>query len=112
MTAPSNPTPNDDETLAVPGVVCVAPMASGRKVIYAGPSAGWMMPRGIMGWAHELACVDRADAALLVSALKATQPHEQIAPKKYPMAKRAADVSPLLPLSTNLAIEARERGIR
>jgi hypothetical protein len=112
MTAPSNPTPNDDETLAVPGVVCVTPMASGRKVIYAGPSAGWMIPRGIMGWAHELACVGRADAALLVSVLKATQPHEQIAPKKYPMAKRAADVSPLLPVSANLAIEARERGIR
>lgn len=105
-------TPNDDETLAVPGVVCVTPSASGRKIIYAGPSAGWMVPRGIMGWAQEVACIARADAPMLVSALKATQPHEQIAPKKFPMAKRAADSSPLLALSTSLAGEARDRGVR
>ncbi len=112
MTVPSDLTPSDDETLAVPGVVCVTPMASGRKIVLAGPSAGWMVPRGIMGWAHEVACIARADAAALVEAFKATQPHEQIAPKKFPMAKRAADVSPLLALSNSLASEARERGVR
>jgi hypothetical protein len=112
MSVPSDLTPNDDETLAVPGVVCVTPTASGRKVVYAGASAGWMVPRGIMAWAHELACIARADAPLLVGTLKATQPHEQIAPKKFPMAKRAADVSPLLAVSTSLAAEARDRGVR
>jgi hypothetical protein len=112
MSASSNMTPSDDETLAVPGVVCVTPTASGRKIVYSGASAGWMVPRGIMGWAHEIACIARADASILVSTLKATQPHEQIAPKKFPMAKRAADVSPLLALSTNLAGEARDRGVR
>jgi hypothetical protein len=112
MSASSNMTPSDDETLAVPGVVCVTPTASGRKIVYSGASAGWMVPRGIMGWAHEIACIGRADASILVSTLKATQPHEQIAPKKFPMAKRAADVSPLLALSTNLAGEARDRGVR
>jgi hypothetical protein len=108
----SDVTPSDDETLAVPGVVCVTPSASGRKIVYAGPSAGWMVPRGIMAWAHEVACIARADAPILASALKATQPHEQIAPKKFPMAKRAADSSPLLALSTSLAGEARDRGVR
>jgi hypothetical protein len=112
MSVPSDLTPNDDETLAVPGVVCVTPTAAGRKVVYAGASAGWMVPRGIMAWAHELACIARADASLLAGALKATQPHEQIAPKKFPMAKRAADVSPLLAVSTSLASEARDRGVR
>jgi hypothetical protein len=112
MSVSSNMTPSDDETLAVPGVVCVTPTASGRKIVYTGASAGWMVPRGIMAWAREIACIARADAPILVSALKATQPHEQIAPKKFPMAKRAADVSPLLALSTSLAGEARERGVR
>jgi len=41
MSVPSDLTPNDDETLAVPGVVCVTPMASGRKLVYAGASAGF-----------------------------------------------------------------------
>lgn len=112
MSVSSNMTPSDDETFAVPGIVCVTPTASGRKIVYTGASAGWMVPRGIMGWAQEIAVIARADASILVSALKATQPHEQIAPKKFPMAKRAADVSPLLALSTNLAGEARERGVR
>jgi hypothetical protein len=112
MSGSSNMTPSDDETLAVPGIVCVTPTASGRKIVYTGTSAGWMVPRGIMGWAQEIAVIARADASILVSALKATQPHEQIAPKKFPMAKRAADVSPLLALSTSLAGEARDRGVR
>ncbi len=112
MSGSSNMTPSDDETLAVPGIVCVTPTASGRKIVYTGASAGWMVPRGIMGWAREIAVIARSDASILVSALKATQPHEQIAPKKFPMAKRAADVSPLLALSSSLAGEARDRGVR
>ena len=62
---------DDDETLAVPGVVCVTPTPSGRKVIHAGASAGWTIPRGIMGWEHEIAYVPRADATRLATALKA-----------------------------------------
>src|SRR5579872_5619027 len=110
MNEPSETIARDEDTLAVPGVLCVRPGASGRKIISTGWSAGWMLPRGLMGWEREIACVARADAGRLASALKATLPHEQIAPKRFPMAKRAAEVCPLLAVTSNVAAEARGQG--
>jgi hypothetical protein len=105
----------EEQTLIVPGVLCVSPTASGanKKRIRIGPSAGWHVPRGIMKWEHEISFVRRSDAtADFLSALRGTLPHEQIAPKKYAMAARAAMASPLIPLSTGLVADARGQGVR
>jgi hypothetical protein len=108
----SAPTAPDDEVLAVPAVVCVAPEPPERKRVRAGAAAGWMVPKGIMDWSHEISLVTRADVPAIVSATRATQAHEQIAPKKFPMAKRASEASPLLPIATSLTAAAREAGVR
>jgi hypothetical protein len=105
----------EEQTLIVPGVLCVSPTASGanKKRIRIGPSAGWHLPRGIMKWEREISFVRRSDAtADFLSALRGTLPHEQIAPKKYAMAARAAMASPLIPLSTGLVADARGQGVR
>jgi hypothetical protein len=102
-----------DGVLAVPGVLCVSPTKSGRKVVYLGPSAGWMIPRGIQEWEQEVSFIRRADmTAELAKALHATLPHEQIAPKRFATAARAVEASPLLPIASNLAEAARKEGVR
>jgi hypothetical protein len=108
----SAPTAPDDEVLAVPAVVCVTPEPPERKRVRVGAAAGWMVPKGIMDWSHEISLVTRADVPAIVSATRATQAHEQIAPKKFPMAKRASEASPLLPIATSLSAAAREAGVR
>ncbi len=103
----------EEETLAIPGVLCVSPAPSGAKRVRTGAAAGWMVPKGIMGWERELSFVLRADAsAEIASALRATLPHEQIAPKKYAMAARAVRASPVLAVSSSLAPDARALGVR
>lgn len=107
----------EEQTLIVPGVLCVSPTASGKasgkKRVRIGPSAGWMLPRGIMKWEHELSFVRRSDAtADFLAALRGTLPHEQIAPKKHAMAHQAAMASPLIPLASSLVAEARGQGVR
>ncbi len=104
---------NEDQTLAVPGVISVSPVASGKKRVRVGPSAGWMVAQGLMGWERELSFLVRADAtADLAAALRCTLPHEQIAPKRFAMAARAAMASPILAISSNLVAEARSQGAR
>ncbi len=104
---------NEDQTLAVPGVISVSPVASGKKRVRVGPSAGWMVAQGLMGWERELSFLVRADAtAELAAALRGTLPHEQIAPKRFAMAARAAMASPILAISSNLVAEARSQGAR
>jgi hypothetical protein len=99
--------------LAVPGVLCVTPTKPGQNVIHLGPAAGWMLPRGLMQWEQELSFVARADmTGELAKALRATLPHEQIAPKRFPMATKAAELSPFLPLANNLVEGARAAGVR
>lgn len=94
-------------------VGAAGPTGSGRSEVRTGPAAGWMVPRGISDWERELSFVPRASmTAELASALKATPPEAQIAPKRFPMARRAVDASPLLALSGNLAQEARDQGVR
>jgi hypothetical protein len=102
-----------EATLALPGVVCVAPSPSGTSVVHLGPAAGWMMPRGIARWERELSFVKRVDmTAKLGRALHATLPHEQIAPKKLPLSYKATEGSPFLPLQRILVPDAIKEGVR
>jgi hypothetical protein len=99
--------------LAVPGVLCVMPTTPGTNVLHLGPAAGWMAPRGLVGWEHELSFVAHADMTReLAKTLRATLPNEQIAPKRFPLAAKAAELSPLLPLAGNLVDAARAEGVR
>jgi hypothetical protein len=106
-------TPIPEVTLAVPGVLCIAPIASGGNLVYTGAAAGWMAPRGLLRWERELSFAARGDlTAELARALRATLPYEQIPPKKLPLAFRAVEASPFLALSTEVVDDVRKRGIR
>ncbi len=104
---------NPEATVAVPGVVCVVPRSSGTSVVLLGPSAGWMVPRGIARWEREISFVKRVDMnAKLGRALGATLPHEQIPPKKLPHCYKAIEGSPFLPLQRTLVAKAVKEGVR
>jgi hypothetical protein len=104
---------SDEAVLAVPGLLYVGPERAGRSEVSAGPAAGWMAPRGIAQWERELSFVPRAGLTpALASALRATLPGDQIAAKRYPMARRAVDTSPFLALSGNLVHDAKAQGAR
>ncbi|MDP8999381.1 MAG: hypothetical protein M3O46_04645 [Myxococcota bacterium] len=112
---PNEPTKsaNDEATLAVPGILCVSPTSSGQSVVFLGSAAGWMVPTGILRWERELSFMARtAMTAELAKELHATLPLEQIAPKRFAMAKRAVEASPFLPLSSNLVDDVRKAGVR
>ncbi|HTB74218.1 MAG TPA: hypothetical protein VK762_13290 [Polyangiaceae bacterium] len=103
----------DEAILAVGGVLYVGAPASGRSRIRLGPAAGWMVPRGIAQWERELSFVERAGMTqALATALRATLAGDQIAPKRFPTAKKASEASPLLALSGNLVDDARAQGVR
>src|SRR5580698_4603969 len=104
---------SNDAVLAVGGLLYVGAPASGRSVVRVGPAAGWMVPRGIAQWERELSFVARAAMTPgLASALRATRAEEQIAPKRFPVAYKAVELSPLLALSSNLVEDARGQGVR
>ena len=104
---------NDDAILAVAGALFVGAPVSGRSGVRVGPAAGWMVPRGIAQWERELSFVPRASMTqALASALRGTLADEQIAPKRFPMAKKAVEQSPLLALNSNLVDEVRAQGVR
>jgi hypothetical protein len=105
--------PDKSVTLAVPGVVQVRPLSAGKSAVRIGPSAGWLEPKGLSCWESELSFVVRGDlTATLARAVRATLPVEQIAPKRFPMAHQAVEVSPLLPIAANLAASVRGEGVR
>jgi hypothetical protein len=105
--------PNAESTLAVPGTLCVTPLSSGGNLVHVGPAAGWMVPRGLLRWEREVSFLARADmTAELGRSLRATLPHEQVPPKKLPLAYRAVETSPFLALTRKLAAEARKQGVR
>jgi hypothetical protein len=88
-------------------------MAGGGNLVHTGVAAGWMVPRGLQRWEREISFVARADMTPeLGRTLRATLPHEQIAPKKFPLAFRAVETSPFLPLTPKLAAEAPAQGVR
>ncbi len=104
---------SDEVTLVVPGVLCVSPGTSGKSRIRVGPAAGWMAPQGVAAWEREISFVARASmTAAFASALRATLPEEQVAPKRFPTVKKAVDASPLLALAGNLVQDARAQGVR
>jgi hypothetical protein len=104
--------PNAESTLAVPGTLCVTPFPGGN-LVHVGPASGWMVPRGLLRWEREISFLARADmTAELGRSLRATLPHEQVAPKKFPLAYRAVEAAPFLALTRKLAAEARQRGLR
>src|ERR1700722_6253442 len=108
-------TNSDDAILAVGGVLFVgAPVAgAGRSGVRVGPAAGWLVPRGIAQWERELSFVPRASMTPgLASALRATLADEQVAPKRFPPAEKAVEVSPLLALAGNLVEDVRAQGVR
>ncbi|MGA3119261.1 MAG: hypothetical protein ABSF69_00695 [Polyangiaceae bacterium] len=105
--------PDKSVTFAVPGVVQVSPLSAGKSAVRIGPSAGWLEPSGLSHWENELSFVVRGDlTATVARALRATLPVEQIAPKRFPMAHQAVEVSPLLPIAGNLVASVRGEGIR
>ncbi|HEX3770917.1 MAG TPA: hypothetical protein VHV30_08645 [Polyangiaceae bacterium] len=120
-----------DSTLSVAGLLFVGPLASGKGVagasagggaaaaaaprsgVWVGPAAGWHMPRGIHAWERELSFVTRASLTpAIVTALRATLPVEQIAPKRFPVTAKAAAASPLIGLASNLVQPCLEQGLR
>jgi hypothetical protein len=102
-----------EPTLAVPGVLCVSPLASDRSVVHVGPAAGWMLPRGIARWEREISFLGRnAMTPELARALHAVLPHEQVAPKKLPMTFKAVGTSPFLPVRSKLLLHAKQHGAR
>jgi hypothetical protein len=104
---------SDEAVLAVPGLLYVGPERAGRSEVAVGPAAGWMVPRGIAQWERELSFVPRARLTpALAGALRGTLPGDQIAPRRYPMAKKAVDTSPFLALSSNLVHDAKAQGVR
>jgi hypothetical protein len=113
MPIESDTTLNAEVTLAVPGLVSVTTLASGGNLVQLGPAAGWMAPRGLLRWERELSFVARTDMTPeLGRTLKATLPHEQIPPRKLPLAYRAVETSPFLALNTDLALDLRKEGVR
>src|SRR5690242_5187557 len=100
--------------LAVPGALYVgAPGAGGRRTVVVGPAAGWMVPKGILEWEREVSLLPRkAVTAELAASLRATRADEQIAPKRFPLAKRAAEEAPLLAIAGNLVHDVRAQGLR
>jgi hypothetical protein len=114
-------TSNEQATPALAGVIQVVPIRStlpsgksyGKSAVRVGPDTGWFNPRGIRGWAREACFIARADATpSFARSLRGTLPLEQIAPKRYPLAARAAEGSPLVALAPNLAADTRALGVR
>ena len=102
-----------EEEVLVPGVLSVTPTPSGRSDVRIGAAAGWMVPRGIVHWERELSFIARSQmTADLARALRATQPYEQIAPKRFPFASRATEQSPILGICANLVADVRQHGVR
>ena len=112
MPDPSNNRASEEEVL-VPGVLSITPTSAGKSVIRLGAAAGWMVPKGIGHWERELSFVARSQMTVdLARALRGTRPFEQIAPKRFPLASRATEQSPMLGLCTNLVADARKQGVR
>src|SRR5215472_2850747 len=102
-----------DSTVGLPGVLCVSPVSSELSVVHLGPAAGWMPPGGLARWEKELSFVARGDMTEeLAKSLRATLPWEQIPPKRLPLAYRAVEGSPFLPIASKLVSDVSAQGVR
>ena len=90
-------------SLALPGVIFVGEDERARLVAHLGPAAGWMIPRGVLGWSTEVSVVLRdAITDTIKRDAKVVMPEEQIPTGKYPLTHQAALKSPLVAVTSRL----------
>ncbi|HVH47310.1 MAG TPA: hypothetical protein VM925_33475 [Labilithrix sp.] len=100
-------------SLALPGVLFVGEDDRARLVAHLGPAAGWMIPKGILGWSTEVSVVAREALTESVRRdAKIVMPEEQIAAAKMPLTHQAALKSPLVSISGRLTQKLVDAGIR
>ncbi|MCW5836472.1 MAG: hypothetical protein KIS78_28995, partial [Labilithrix sp.] len=100
-------------SLALPGVLFVGEDERARLVAHLGPSAGWMIPKGILGWSTEVSVVAREALNEQVRRdAKIVMPEEQIPPAKLPLTHQAAQKSPVVAVSSKLTQKLIDAGIR
>ncbi|MBX3220233.1 MAG: hypothetical protein KF795_06910 [Labilithrix sp.] len=100
-------------SLALPGVLFVGEDERARLVAHLGPSAGWMIPKGILSWSTEVSVVARESLNEQVRRdAKIVMPEEQIAPAKLPLTHQAAQKSPVVAISGKLTQKLIDAGIR
>ncbi len=99
--------------LVLPGVLFVGEDDRARIVAHTGPAAGWHVPRGILGWSHEVSVVLRESLTdEIKKTTKLVMPEEQIPPARMPLTAQAAQKSPLVAVSSKLAPKLVELGVR
>jgi len=99
--------------LVLPGALFVGEDDRARIIAHTGPAAGWHVPRGILGWSHEVSVVARE--ALTEDIRKSTKivmPAEQIPPARMPLTAQAAQKSPLVAVSSKIVSKLVELGVR
>ena len=100
-------------SLALPGVLFVGEDERARLVAHLGPAAGWMIPKGVLGWSHEVSVVARDALSDSVRRdAKIVMPEEQIPQAKMPLTHQAALKSPLVSVSSRLTQKLVDAGIR
>jgi hypothetical protein len=97
--------------LAIPGRLYVAP--TDPAVVELDVAAGWMTPKGVLGWTREVSVVSKADLSdALRRELNLALPHEHISVVKHPTARRAAQANPVAAVSRALGATLSARGVR
>lgn len=100
-------------SLALPGTLFVGEDERARLVAHLGPAAGWMIPKGILGWSTEVSVVSReALTEAIRRDAKIVMPEEQIAAAKMPLTHQAALRSPIVALAGRLPQKLVESGAR
>jgi hypothetical protein len=100
-------------SLALPGVLIVGEDDRARLVAHLGPAAGWMIPKGILGWSTEVSVVARETLNEQIRRdAKIVMPEEQIPQAKMPLTHQAATKSPLVAISGKLTQKLVDAGIR
>ncbi len=102
------------ESLRVPGLLFIdVPDKSGESIVHAGPSVGWVVPRGLRTWSREITVVSRVELSESVRAeLKLGLPEELPAVTTLPHARRAAAASSLLAVEPALVEPLLAKGVR
>lgn len=100
-------------SLALPGVLFVGEDERARLVAHLGSAAGWMVPKGVLGWSHEVSVVQRdALTEAIRRDARIVMPEEQIAAARMPLAHQAALKSPLVAVSSRITQKLVDAGIR
>lgn len=100
-------------SLALPGVLFVGEDERARLVAHLGSAAGWMIPKGVLGWSHEVSVVQRdALTEAIRRDARIVMPEEQIPAARMPLAHQAAQKSPLVAVSSRITQKLVDAGIR